>query len=560
MISGWMKNQKQVQTLALAVVFVVLQMTTAAHAGPACPLSNPKYKTLSEAVAALSGKIKLPAHCAAKEAALQEAVDALGTSADKLKEIGGTEFQEDLAKGKESTLQAISSLNTINSVLLDDCARSLMTTGDFVNAFIDSVNAITPFVLIFGGESAAPWALGTMVTGSAIKTIIGYFGNNGIDMNKDDQRRALVENSCSYYTLNETVRSLIQAQQSEETDIQKALVRAEEELKQLEHSEPTKPNGDLISADTAAKEDLKRLSSIRLSIETAKDSGFSCFLAKKKIREGEFNSAGGRLLKILNKDASEAAVNDRALVEYFESNLHRHTQYDQKKPADCAAKAVLWMNSLEAILTKTTTRIEPRVKDDSLLIVHRKWQEQLTKKKTELQDYRLRQKFLTELLGSGAVVETSEILATLTEIRDILFGNRGWGRKGPAHSWVSYKVRLSDSRLKSFSNKHEALFKAAKHAKESQKKDLCSRAEQTRNTWYAAAVHARAAREFCMAFDSTINQQDFKRLQKACFSSAESAVPAQIRRVSDLQSSADQVSALMNKLECKKPGALALVF
>ncbi|HAR42766.1 MAG TPA: hypothetical protein DCS07_09100 [Bdellovibrionales bacterium] len=556
------KNRKNGWLWGFALVPILMLSLTpsSVQAGPSCPLSNPKYRTLSEAVTALSVKIKLPSQCAAKQASLQEATQTLSSSADQLMTLGDPVVQENVVKGKASAIQAISSLGTINSLLRDECAKTLLTTGDFLNAFIDTINAVTPYVLLFGGPAATPWAMGTMVTGSAIKTVIQHFAKNGIDMEQGDQRRAFIENACSYYSLNETVRSLIQLQQSEETDIQKKLAEATEQLKILAASEPPRPEGELYAATSAAEADLKKLKSIRSSVETVKDNGFSCFLVTQKISKGEFDSAGKRLLSIIKNDGSPSVANDLALVEYFNTTLNRSNQYDAKKPIECTARAGLWMNSLEQILLKTLALIDLQVKDDPILANHLKWKEQLHKKKKEIEDYQLRQKFLSELLASGAIIETSEILSTLSEVREIIFGDRGWGRKGLGQSWVAYKVRLSESRLKSFGKQHKSIVESPAPATSGQLADLCSQAEQARNTWYAADIHVQAGREFCKAFNSTINRHDYKYMQNTCFGSTAAGVRAQRDRVSKLKSEATAVSELMVKLQCKKPELLPQSF
>ncbi len=534
---------------------IPLLFSSVVLAAPACPLSNPKYKNLSDAVTALASKIKLPSQCAAKQAAMQEALDTLSKSADQMITLGSSDNQDSEKKGKESALTAVSSLNTINTSLRDDCGKTLLTSGDFMNAFIDTVNAVTPYIMVFGGATAAPWAMGTMVTGSAIKTIFQYFAKTGIDMNKTDQRRAFIESSCGYYTLNETVRALIQAQQTDNTDSKKNLLDAENQLKTLLGSEPILPNEPIFSAQAETLVDIEKLKVLRTSLEAVKENGYYCFAIQQKTITGEFTPAGQRLLTLLSGDNSPSSANDQALVNYFKMKLNMPLVYDEPKLENCPTKANIWTNTLEKILLKTMARIDSLVKDRSVVQIHKKWQEQVDKKKKEISDYKLREKFLMDIMASGAQVETSEILSSLNEVRDILFGGRGWGRESLSQSWVRFKLRMSESRLDSFKKQQRIFFEQAVTTPTDggQLADLCAQGEQARNSWYSAEVHVKAAREYCLAFDTTINKYDFGGLQRTCFESENASVHSQRERVAQFKDEAGLIKDRMRTLGCKRP-------
>jgi hypothetical protein len=578
--------------LALSLVMTLIAPNFA-HSDDSCPLSNPVYKNLRSAAAALEQKILLPDSCQDLQKKLTEASQQINNSAQALLSLKPGETN---STGQQAAANATSGIMQVGQLFdkygknNDKCGRALVTMSDYVVAFIDTVNGISPLLLTFGGTTALPYAVGAQILGSSVKTFIAYYNGLNVDMTSSQARQGFIENACGYYRMNETLRSLLQSLKGEVSDLDKQVTKLQGELKDLEAQAPTAPalSEQIAAMDSALKTDFKFYGDFLATFERASSTpALACILVQTQVTASQTGTFPAPAIQRLSTLANQSLSEGRAPSAHINlavsaQLLNRPELYTFTDDAHaCASRAHDWVILMGELLAATDGELSLSGRRDLSATdagkLRKAWEAKFAKKKEELEQAKQRQSFILSLANRGAEIELSELLDVRDRIRRELFGDGNdsalFGfthRKGPAESWLMHKWRSAGVQLKDYRKMMPFLHsnyldKNVIHFKgEREKEFACSYAENAVLTWNTAERHVAASRLFCETFEQTINQATHPYVTEFCLGEfdrngeriSESKVGKRENEIRELQLEVNQTLVWMKDASCAIPKPL----
>lgn len=548
MLENWLKKA----LIAGLVIQILLSTSARATSTDSCPLSNSAYQDLRSSAAALEQEILFPAGCEEVAKKFKEANEQIKSSAQNLSDLDSSS-STDLTKGQRLANLASEGILQVGHLFQtygkssDKCGKALLSATDYLVAFIDTINGMTPMLMIFGGAASLPATLGVTILGSAIKTFAIYFSSLEQDMSKTQARQAFISNTCGYFRYNELLRSFIQNLKGQTSDIDQKVLRLKREVDSLLNSAPPKPllNPEIEIMDKQFKEDQIFFTNFSALLDrSSSTSGLSCLLIKNQINhsinQAQFPSnAIERLDQLVKISMTEGRVstNHQNLVQAaIELNRPERFNTENEDPSKCMLQVRNWILVIREVLSATDLELSltgRRDLSETQLGKNRKtWEKDYSNKLSELKTSEIQKNFLHALAERGAEIDLSELLDARDDIRRELFGDgKDWAlfwlshKKNPAEAWLEHKWRSAQLQLKEY-RETISVFRTSWLNKEiiefSNPRDqqfACGYAENLIFAWHTAFQHIQSSRFFCDVFQQTINEAAHPYVTEYCLGS-----------------------------------------
>ncbi len=517
-----------------------------------CPLSNPLYKDLRSAAAALEKRVNLPASCDELQKKLEEASKQVKTAADALTRIpvdfGNEKVTRSLAQGtlpdgSVELRQAVSGIVDIGNVVSrlggdDRCGRALLSRSDWLEALVDTVNSLMPYVLLVGGRSPQTTTLVLTATavGSSVKTFLTLHRNNSFDMRQSSQRQTFIENACAFYEYNDAVRGLVRARSGEVSEVDERVKELQLALERLDAKKPSlpEPAREILELDLSLKKDRSRLGELEGTVaRLAEIESFACHVVRTEVEQSVAGNgwsfalaAADRLDFLLKESAAQGQdVAGRRLLTTFARGISTDPSlYQDAGAGKCLKRAREWFSVMKQVLDATDQELGRPGRRDlggrDEFKARAAWEEQRRGAQATLDLAKARQRFLSALANQGEQLEMSELLDTRDGIYRGLFADETRNligirvkRKSPAESWLEHKWRQSRAKLLEFDKMAQPMDESwLQTVSRFDKTELaaadrarrCAEVESALLTWTTALRHAEASRLFCDTFSTTL--------------------------------------------------------
>lgn len=544
-------------------------LTQSTWAQQSCPLTNSKLTDLRASASKLAQKIILSPECRSYQESVNQANADLKNIAEQIvaKEEGKASTEADL---ETTALHAVTQLDTISTLFKDKrCGGELVGFLDYVETFVDVATGMAPFLAIYGGPAAMPWVLGPALGGAAVKALISFFQNKAINMRDPDQSNNFIKNSCSFYNLDLIKSSIDDLQLNRFSRIEEELLKNQERLRAIENSAPQKPQTDLISRVKESEEDQGR---IRYLQDNFKADPFEACIYMRAYASKEDGPLGYNMVDRVWSNY-EQTLNDNPFRRELEKNyflVNLNQQVSEIDPAKCKDLGSRWLNKLENLAVKGTESLRKRISEEPEVIAYENWKAQKAKVIETITVLEAKIKFLHEMTSDGFNIEYSEIIRSHQLVKDSIFDSYKYlvvlKMKGLAEAWLNVKQEDAYREYKSFFNRKEDVEERIQDIQQTgllqggELVDVCNQLRQTWNSWYNGLVHARAGKDYCIAFDKVINKLDYPSVQKLCFEnnyergSSRNSLKSQVKDFEEIKPEADDVAARMKELSCGSRG------
>ncbi|MFA5583352.1 MAG: hypothetical protein WDA09_03980 [Bacteriovoracaceae bacterium] len=572
----------------LLLSVVVLSITTHSF-GQACPLTNEKLTDLRVAAMKLSQKVSLSPQCQKFEEQVNEANSNLAGLANQISDMSEGEFS--LGDKQSTAIAAVAQLNTVTAVFNDKtCGKELIGFLDYAEAFADVANGISPFLALYGGADSMPWAIGTALAATTVKSLVNFFKSKTVDMRNPEQSSAFIQNSCSFYNLDLIKNSIDDLQMNRLSKIEEELQRARDLLAKLDSNRPEEPTSDYQNRLETALRDSERLGFLFQSFR--QDPLEACVYI-----QAYANKQDGGLIDRVWTNYSESIEKEpfRLQLEenYFNNLLNKEAQ--ALNFGACKELGQRWLNKVDSMSKSGITFLEGKAKEQPDFRAFDSWKSQRAKAAENVGVIEAKIGYLQSMLGEGFDIEYSEIIRSHRQIKDALFLSYKYmmilNFKGLTEAWLTVKQEDAHLEYRAFYNKKkeverkiERVLKTigssdldankirnwAEAYKIKNGKDhsevhggtvveICNQLRQSWTSWNNGFVHARAGRNYCLTFDKVINQMEYPAVQRLCFGTSSkvgykhNSLKNQVRDFEEIRSDADEVIELMNQLSCSKP-------
>lgn len=556
--------------ISLTMLFTLLTQSTWAQ--QSCPLTNTKLTDLRASASKLAQKIILSPECRSYQESVNQANADLKNIAEQIaaNEEGAPSSGPDL---ETTALHAVTQLDTISTLFKDKrCGGELVGFLDYVETFVDVATGMAPFLAVYGGPAAMPWVLGPALGGAAVKALVSFFQNKAINMRDPDQSNTFIKNSCSFYNLDLIKSSIDDLQLNRFSRIEEELLKNQEKLRVIESSAPQKPQTDLVSRAKEAEEDQGR---IRYLQDSFKADPYEACIYIKAYASKEDGPLGYNMVDRVWSNYEQILKDNPFRLElernYFLGNLNREaSELDSVKCKELGAR---WLNKLENLAVSGAENLKKRISEEPEVIAYEKWEGLKAKVIEVITVLEAKLKFLQEMTSDGFNIEYSEIIRSHQLVQDSIFDSYKYlvvlKMKGLAEAWLKVKQEDAYSEYKSFFERKEDVEERIHDIQETgllqggELVDVCNQLRQTWNSWYNGLVHAKAGKEYCIAFDKVINKLDYPSVQKLCFESnskrgsSRNSLKSQVKDFEEIKPEADDVAARMQELSCGSRGDIS---
>lgn len=579
------------KTLILSVL--ILSITVNGYAQQTCPLTNTRLSGLREAASKLAKSITLSSECKAYQDTVNQANAQLKDIANQIADSDGKLEAGDRPDQKDLAAKAVSQLDTISGLFKDQrCGQQLAGFLDYASVFVDVATSMVPFLALYGGSEAMPWVLGPAIGGAAAKALIMFFKNKSVDMRNPDQSNSFLKNSCSFYNLNQIKESLDDLEMRQSPAIEIALRNSKRELADLIANAPTEPASDIVQKLKTAEKDAARIKFLQdqMKVDAAEGCQYINAYANKK---------------------DPGAMVDRVWANYertlqgmeFRLELERRFFIDELNPSVAAgndtAKCSRWITKMISMSDAGIAGLKKSSVDDNEVKVYQAYAEQKSKLEDSIKLQEARMKFFEELTGTGFNIEYSEIIRSHAQVQDSIFESYRWlstfKMKGLAEAWIRVKLEDSDSNLSDFYSRKKEVDDRMKnvskiiggefsrrniesfseqyesrHNREHPTvtknivQDVCNQLRRTWTSWYNGSIHAKAGKDYCVAFNRVINKLDYPEVQSYCFGTTTKngkklvrSLRNQVNIFKDKQPEADQIRQKMRELSCRESAEIS---
>lgn len=578
-------RMKKSISIVLLICFFIPQSLFA----QSCPLTNGKLTDLRIAAMKLSQKVSLSPQCQRFEEQVNDSNKKLTDLTAKIGEMSeGTEYT--LGEKQTTALAAVTSLNNVTAVFNDKtCGKELVGLVDYVEAFADVASGIAPFLALYGGPESMPWAIGTALAATTVKSVINFFKSKTVDMENPEQSAAFIQNSCSFYNLDLIKSSIDDLQMNRFSKIEKELENSKKKLADLDSSKPAKPNSDYSVRLEIALRDSERLGFLNSSFAT--DPIEACVYISSYA-----NGQDGGLVNRVWDNYSESIQKEEFRLEmernYFHNMLNPQAQVIDM--AKCKEFGARWLLKVDSMSRAGIAYLDKQAKEYTDVQAFDEWTKTRAKVALDVEVLEAKIKYLQEMLGQGFDIEYSEIIKAHDQIKDALFMSYKYiyilKFKGLAEAWLTTKQQNAWVEYKNFFSKKKDVLSKIDRVKKTMgvsqitatntkkwaeayrvknKKDhpeihggthteICNQLRQSWTAWNNGYVHARAGKTYCVSFDKVINQMDYPAVQRVCFGTSSrvgyqfNSLKNQVRDFEKIGPEADEVVEIMNEMSCSR--------
>jgi len=512
-----------------------------------CPFTSPRFKDLKAASAKLASALAESPDCQADA----DELSRIGTNISSLTQQA--EASETDPNSTDTEKQAIashlvSSFGQVNTIFNSRCGARLRNFLDYSEAFVDTVNGLSPYLALYAGPSAGPWVLGTALGGALLKTFITYIRGRGIDMTLAAHRESFITHSCSFYNLNQILKSIENAETFGLANINDDLERARSRRAELERIKPEKPNTPIIQDLDSSQKIAAELSELKKLL--AQDPGIACLMIQdhvKKIRESDPNALGSKILSQFRSYALDNSAQARWKVKYFEEielpELTENFTISATAPEDCKERATIWLSRFESFNGESTKVMKAQLQEMPNMKNYVSWENQTKALDQDLKILEKRRDFILGLSQDGGAFDISEIISNRDEAQDLLFDKMHMLEPVLAWQWLKFKreeavssnkeagklaqaidKRLRETQAKIGKGLNESNLQAYLRERGARSEvsnnvidDLCAQISFANSKVYASDKHVDAAYGYCVAFSGTINERNFGAMHKICF-------------------------------------------
>lgn len=575
------------KTLILSVL--ILSISLNSYAQQTCPLTNAKLSGLREAASKLAKTITLSAECKAYQDTVNQANAQLKDIATKIADSDGATYVEgNRPDEKDLALKAVTQLDTISTLFKDQrCGQQLVGFLDYASVFVDVATSMVPFLALYGGSEAMPWVLGPAIGGAAAKALIMFFKNKAVDMRNPDQSNSFLKNSCSFYNLNQIKNSLDDLEMRQSPAIEIELQRTKERLAQLIAKAPAEPSSDVAKLLKQAEKDSARIKFLQdqMKVDAAEGCGYVNAYANKK-------DPGAMVDRVWSNY-------EKTLVDMeFRLELERKFFIDELNPAVAAdtdpARCNRWLTKMASMSDAGIALLKKSAVDDSAVKGFQTYKDEKLKLEDSIKLQEARIKFFEELTSTGFNIEYSEIIRSHEQVQDSIFESYRWlitfKMKGLAEAWLRVKLEDAEMNLSDFDTRKKEVedkikevsriigkpYSKANVADFSERyiertnrehpvvtkniqTEVCNQLRRTWTSWYNGSIHAKAGKDYCVAFDRVINKLDYPEVQTLCFGTTTKngkkllrSLRNEVKEFSDKKPEADLIMQRMRELGCKE--------
>ena len=507
------------------VLVTIISLLSISAFGNSCPLENAKYKPLKECVSILLQSVNLAPGCEAQAAALRDASTNLSnivSSDTTSEENSNKDLLQDSNVAIEQTSSALNSISSINTVLRGRCGKKLMNTFDYMEALTDTVVGLGPLLLLQEGNTSL--VLYTAVAGQIIKGLINFLRGKKFDMSKQVTRDQFIKNSCSFYALNNKIRSLLFTLNTREELLDKQLSDTREELQILIEEKPNAPEHQIIESQKRSEKLEKEFIRFKAMLGKISSTQFICLTVKRSINKG-FGSDVADLLESL-LDGGQDSADIRVFTNYFRSEINNSDLYSGVK---CNEQAVNWINSINDLQMITSEIVESKLDKLNKLPSFKKlstWKKKVSLNKNKIKKIEVNKKTIKEMSTLGHNIDLSEILDNRDSIKLAIFGSESRRAKSAVQSWLIYKIERSHMNLNLFSKKSKEFSRSLKYLNNKDlssqtREEMCNQAETLLESWTTSESHFKAAKTYCSTFKNVIQKSEFQVSYDYCFTQKE---------------------------------------
>lgn len=573
--------------LTTAVVLSTFALNTWAQQG--CPLTNSKLTDIRTAAANLSTNITLSAACKNYEKSVNDSNKELQSIATQMSAVdSGTSVTDNTTLA----MNAITQLNSVNSVFNNDrCGEELAGFMGYAEAFIDVATGMAPFLAIYGGPAAMPWVLGPALGGAAVKSLISFFKGKAVDMRNPDQSNAFIKNSCSFYNLDLIKNSIDDVQLRQSPRLQLELEQSRMNLARIESASPKIPELDVADKLRQAKEDVEKINFLQTQYN--QDPIEACtyiqaFASHKDSRDG--SSLVERVWENYEATIKNASFRLELEKNYFINDLNfAAARVDALQCKDLGKR---WLNKVTSLSQTGVASLEKTLASDPSMKSYEVWSLDRKKAEDTVKVLEGKMKFFQDMTSDGFNIEYSEIIRSHRQVQDALFESYRYlilvKMKGLAQAWLQVKQEDAHLQYKNFERRKNevekriasiektigdeltpdtlAAFSTNFYVKNNREHnavhknvltDVCNQLRLTWSAWNNGLIHAKAGRDYCVAFDKVINKLDYPDVQRLCFGTSSkvgyrlSSLKNQVRDFRNIKSQADEILLKMEALSCQ---------
>lgn len=576
----------------LFLCLLILPITLNGYAQNVCPLTNSKLSGLREAASKLAKTITLSAECKAYQDTVNQANQQLKDIANQIADSDGKLGADERPDLKDTAAKAVSQLDTISSLFKDQrCGNELVGFLDYASVFVDVATSMVPFLAMYGGSAAMPWVLGPAIGGASAKALIMFFKNKSVNMRNPDQSNSFLKNSCSFYNLNQIKDSLDDLEMRQTPVIENELRMSKEKLNNWKEKAPTEPKSEVALTLKQAEKDQVKIKFLQDQMKLDADEGCRYIQAFASKQDPVVGS--GTLVERVWTNYAKTLEESP-----FRLDLEQKFFIDDLNPAVAAAvdtgKCSRWLTKMNKISEEGIADLKKASSEDSAVKEYQAWKDQKTLMEEGIKLQEAKKKFFDELTGSGFNIEYSEIIRSHEQVQDSLFNSYRWlitlKMKGLAEAWLRVKLEDAESDMNEFGTRSQEVAERIKKAEKIMGKpfskaavsefnqnhinktgrehpevsrhiiaDVCNQYRRTWTSWYNGSIHAKAGKDYCVAFDRVINKLDYPEVQTLCFGTTTKNGKKLMRslknKVSEFKGKklqADQVLIRMRELSCKE--------
>lgn len=436
-----------------------------------------------------------------------------------------------------------------------------------------------------------PWVLGPAIGGAAAKSLITFFKNKSIDMRNPDQSNSFLKNSCAFYNLNQIKDSLDDLELRQSPTIENELRETRKRLATHLSRRPQEPEAEVLDLLKQAEKDQARIKFLQDQMKLDSNEGCS-YIRAFASKEDPVIGDGTLVDRVwLNY---EKTLRDAPFRQELEEKFFIHDLNPAVASAVDTGKCTRWLTKMNAMAEAGIVELKKSVVEDKIMQNHQAWQEEKVQLETMIKHQEARLKFFKELTGEGFNIEYSEIIRSHEQVQNSLFNSFRWLKtlkmKGLAEIWLRIKREDADiemdvfeERKKEVENRIRSIEKTMgrefnhanvvefstefyqKNRREHHQvhrhvvRDVCNQLRKTWTSWYNGSVHAKAGRDYCVAFSKVIDKIDYPAVQKLCFGTTTRFLKKRVRslknQVQDFQHrkpEADEILRKMNELSCQE--------
>lgn len=428
-------------------------------------------------------------------------LDTLGQIIRSSSITGGTQCGKSGLNGGE-LLKSMGSL--ITSIAPYALLLASMGTGGAAPAAIAGGASVAQPIMSSFAKPALKYLLGTFAVGSVANIYGDMIDSGTIDMNKPDQREALLQNLCEYFRIEQRVIYLKQADMGNIRDINERLKIANQKLlvfkaktqASMEQSFPKEVldlakieesvNTVLSNSQKIIRSDKIELADIKKARGKATNNGVTCALGKMLARKADNESIfPGRSIKnyqtIISKQVRVTTAQELLLETELElrdslkkisgtgigaSVCAAGTQC--KANQTCADIANDYVENLESIIEDGNYRIGTLKSSMNSQLSEspgfKEYKNTQTNIKREIQVREKTGRLVAMLAGNNAATVREEIDVQMDILKKTLFTSGTLWGKSPVYAWLDFSNLQYRGSLKAFVNELNELYDYAKLA------------------------------------------------------------------------------------------------